>query len=104
MVKECETVIEYVEYSMKKQALIYPKKRSPDQPPGQPPNGSSLLHYNTIINHYNQEISPQGCPPQPLLLLNVNRVARTRKTFTLLKACTRIQEMAIVARKGNPVF
>src|SRR6266536_5089922 len=60
--------------------------------------------YNTIVNQYNQEISLQGSPLQPLLLLNVNGVARTRKTFTLLKACTRIQEIAIVARKGKPVF
>jgi len=60
--------------------------------------------YNTIVDYYDQEISPQGGLLQPLLVLNVNGVARTRKTFTLLKACTRIQEMAIVARKGNPVF
>src|SRR6266536_1723758 len=60
--------------------------------------------YDTIVNHYNQEISPQGCPLQPLLLLNVDGVAGTGKTFTLLKACARIQEMATAAGKGNPVF
>ena len=58
--------------------------------------------YNTIVNHYNHEIGLD--PPQPQLLLNINRETRTRKTFTLLKACTRIQEMAIAAGKGNPVF
>ena len=60
--------------------------------------------YDTIVNHYDQEISPRGCPPQPLLLLNVDGVAGTGKTFTLLKACARIQEMATAAGKGNPVF
>ena len=59
--------------------------------------------YNTIVNHYNHEISLGGRPP-PQLLLNVDGEAGTRKTFTLLKACVRIQEMAIAARKGNLVF
>ena len=59
--------------------------------------------YNTTVTHYANKISLTS-PTQPQLLLNVNREARTRKTFTLLKACVRIQEMARVARKGNPVF
>jgi hypothetical protein len=38
------------------------------------------------------------------LLLNVDSVAGSGKTFTLLKTCTRIQELAIGARKQDPVF
>ena len=38
--------------------------------------------YNTIVDHYDHEISPGGHPPQPQLLLNVDGVAGTRKTFT----------------------
>src|SRR2546421_8123915 len=38
------------------------------------------------------------------LLLNVDGEAGTGKTFTLLKACVRIQEIATVVREGNPVF
>ena len=38
------------------------------------------------------------------LLLNVDSVARSGKTFTLLKTCARIQELAKEAGKRNPVF
>jgi hypothetical protein len=38
------------------------------------------------------------------LLLNVDGVAGSRKTFTLLKTCARIQELAREAGKQNPVF
>ncbi len=38
------------------------------------------------------------------LLLNVDRVTRSRKTFTVLKACAQIQELAQQARQGNPIF
>jgi ATP-dependent DNA helicase PIF1 len=60
--------------------------------------------YNTVVDRYNHEISLGGHPPQPQLLLNVDGVAGTGKTFTLLKACAIIQEMATAAGKGNPVF
>ena len=59
--------------------------------------------YNTTVTYYANKISLTR-PIQPQLLLNINREARTRKMFILLKVCTRIQEMARVARKGNPVF
>jgi ATP-dependent DNA helicase PIF1 len=36
--------------------------------------------------------------------LNVDSVAGSRKTFTLLKTCAWIQELAIEAGKQNPVF
>src|SRR5271155_3892143 len=38
------------------------------------------------------------------LLLNVDGVAGSRKTFTLLKTCAQIQELAIKAGKQNLVF
>lgn len=59
--------------------------------------------YNTIVAHYTNEINLRRRRPLQLLL-NVDGVARTRKTFTLLKACARIQEIATAAGKGNPVF
>ena len=39
-----------------------------------------------------------------LLLLNVNRVTGSGKTFIVLKACARIQELAQQAGRGNPIF
>ena len=38
------------------------------------------------------------------LILNVDGVAGSRKTFTLLKTCSQIQELARDAGKQNPVF
>ena len=59
--------------------------------------------FDTIVAQYTHEMSPSGPYPEPLLL-NVDGVAGTGKTFTLLKACARIQEIATAAGKGNPVF
>jgi len=69
---------------------------------------SSLNHeqrklYNTIVNHYRAEIRPNGPFPRPLLL-NVDGVAGSGKTYTLLKACARLQELATHADLLNPVF
>jgi ATP-dependent exoDNAse (exonuclease V) alpha subunit len=58
--------------------------------------------YDTVVDQYSQELTFALLPRQ--LLLNVNGVARSRKTFTLLKTCARIQELAIEARRQNPVF
>jgi hypothetical protein len=41
-------------------------------------------------------------PTQPLL--NIDGVAGSGKTFTLLKTCTQIQELAQEAGKSNPDF
>jgi ATP-dependent DNA helicase PIF1 len=60
--------------------------------------------YDTIVTRYTDEINPGRLPPQRQLLLNVDGEAGMGKTFTLLKACARIQEIAIAAGKGNPVF
>ncbi|KAH8755120.1 ATP-dependent DNA helicase PIF1 [Hyaloscypha sp. PMI_1271] len=59
--------------------------------------------YNTIITQYINEINLRRRPP-PQLLLNVDREARTGKTFTLLKAYARVQEIATAAGKSNPVL
>jgi hypothetical protein len=38
------------------------------------------------------------------LFLNIDRETRIRKIFIFLKIYTRIQEIAIVTGRGNPVF
>jgi PIF1-like helicase len=58
--------------------------------------------YNVVVKHYSQGLAT-GCPP-PQLLLNVNGVAGSGKTFTLLKICARLQELALQAGEQNPVF
>ena len=66
-------------------------------------NTEQRILYDTMVAHYTNEISlGERSPPQ--LLLNVDREARTGKTFTLLKVCTRIQGIAIAAGRGNLVF
>ena len=59
--------------------------------------------YNTITDHYIAELHPDEPFPRPLLL-NVDGVAGSGKTFTLLKACARLQELAIAAALPNPVL
>ena len=59
--------------------------------------------YNTVVDQYSKELDlSQPLPSQ--LLLNVDGVAGSGKTFTLLKICSRIQELAREAGKQNPVF
>jgi ATP-dependent DNA helicase PIF1 len=57
--------------------------------------------YDIIITQYSQELESSTQRP---LLLNVDGVAGSGKTFTLLKACSRLQEMAQAADRPNPVF
>jgi ATP-dependent exoDNAse (exonuclease V) alpha subunit len=57
--------------------------------------------YDTVLDQYSQELA-LDMPSQ--LLLNVDGVAGSGKTFTLLKTCARIQELAREAGKQNPVF
>lgn len=59
--------------------------------------------YDTMVEQYTQELATEAPLPRQLLL-NVDGVAGSGKTFTLLKACARIQELAIAAEKQNPVF
>jgi PIF1-like helicase len=59
--------------------------------------------YNTVVNQYSQELA-LDMPLPSQLLLNVDGVAGSGKTFTLLKTCAQIQELAEQAGKQNPVF
>jgi hypothetical protein len=62
--------------------------------------------YDTVVSQYTQELActTSGNPPPSQLLLNVDGVAGSGKTFTLLKTCARIQELALRAGNRNPVF
>ena len=55
-----------------------------------------------MTNQYIQELSGQETPGQ--LLLNVDGVARTGKTYTFMKICAQLQELALQAERPNPVF
>jgi hypothetical protein len=57
--------------------------------------------YDTVVSQYSNELAGQ---PLPQLLLHVDGVAGSGKTFVLLKPCARIQELAQEARRPNPVF
>ena len=68
-----------------------------------PLNSEQRKLYNTIVDQYSQELAwDRPLPSQ--LLLNVDGVAGSRKTFTLLKTCAWIQELAKQAGKQNLVF
>ncbi len=58
--------------------------------------------YDIVINQYTQELSSLALPQQ--LLLNVDGVAGSGKTYTLLKICAQLQDLALQARRQNPVF
>ena len=59
--------------------------------------------YDVVIGQYQQELSiTEHLPSQ--LLLNVDGVAGSGKTFTLLKICARLQELALVEGKEDPVL
>jgi hypothetical protein len=57
--------------------------------------------YDTVVSQCSNELAGQ---PLPQLLLHVDGVAGSRKTFVLLKTCARIQELAQEAGRQNPVF
>jgi hypothetical protein len=59
--------------------------------------------YNAVVGQYSQELALETPLPSQLLL-NVDGVAGSGKTLTLLKACAEIQELAKQANKKNPVF
>jgi ATP-dependent DNA helicase PIF1 len=64
-------------------------------------NLEQMKLYDTVVSQYSNELGGQS-PPQ--LLLHVDGVAGSGKTFVLLKTCARIQELAQQAGKPNPVF
>ena len=73
-----------------------------DSSPG-PLNLEQRKLYDTVVNHYIQELqSDQPKPSQ--LLLHIDGKAGTGKTFAFLKICARLQELAIADGKQNPVF
>ena len=68
-----------------------------------PLNQEQRTLYDTVVNQYAQELAFDTPRPRQLLL-NVDGVAGSGKTFTLLKTCARIQELAIEAGKQTLVF
>jgi ATP-dependent DNA helicase PIF1 len=56
--------------------------------------------YDIVTAQYVEELAGNG--PRPLLL-NVDGVAGSGKTFTVLKLCARLQELAQQSGKENPV-
>ncbi len=56
-----------------------------------------------MVDQYSKELDLSRPLPSQLLL-NVDGLAGSGKTFTLLKTCARIQELAEQAGKHNPVF
>jgi hypothetical protein len=59
--------------------------------------------YDTMVDQYSQELALDMSLPSQLLL-NIDSVAGSGKTFMLLKMCAQIQKLARETRKHNPVF
>jgi hypothetical protein len=68
-----------------------------------PLNQEQRRLYDAVVDQYSQELALDTPFPRQLLL-NVDGVAGSGKTFTLLKTCARIQELALEAGQQNPVF
>jgi hypothetical protein len=68
-----------------------------------PLNPEQRKLYDTVVTQYSQELA-LASPAPPQLLLNVDGVAGSGKTFTVLKTYARIQELTTEAGKQNPVF
>ncbi len=66
-----------------------------------PLNPEQQKLYDIVIVQYIQELAYNDL--LQLLLLNIDSVTGSKKTFTLLKTCTRLQELAERSRKGNPI-
>jgi ATP-dependent DNA helicase PIF1 len=65
-----------------------------------PLNTEQRKLYDIVTAQYIEELA--GNSPRPLLL-NVDGVAGSGKTFTVLKLCARLQELAQQSGKDNPV-
>src|SRR5258705_366486 len=59
--------------------------------------------YDTVLDQYSQELALDAPLPRQLLL-HVDGVAGSGKTFALLKTCARVQELANEAGRPSPVF
>jgi hypothetical protein len=66
-----------------------------------PLNTEQRKLYDIVTAQYIQELANND-PLRPLLL-NIDGVAGSGKTYTLLKTCARLQELAERSGKGNPV-
>jgi hypothetical protein len=66
-----------------------------------PLNPEQRKLYDIVTAQYIQELA-RNDPPQPLLL-NIDGMAGSGKTFALLKTSARLQELAEQSGKGNPV-
>jgi len=70
-------------------------------------NAEQRKLYDLCVAQYTHELSHELDPEQPMpeqLLLNLDGVAGAGKTFALLKSSGRLQEIAALAEKLNPVF
>jgi PIF1-like helicase len=67
-----------------------------------PLNPEQRQLYDIAVDQYSRELASDILPPQ--LLLNVDGVAGSGKTFTLLKTCARLQELAAQVGRQSAVF
>jgi hypothetical protein len=64
-------------------------------------NPSQLTVYNLIVDHYSHYLAGRN-PPQ--LRVNLDGVAGTDKTYVLLQASKKVEEMATLAGRKDPVL
>jgi ATP-dependent DNA helicase PIF1 len=59
--------------------------------------------YDIVVDQYTWELAVNQPEPSQLLL-HINGAGGVKKTVTLLRACARLQELAVINRKQNPIF
>ena len=64
-------------------------------------NREQLKVYNLIVNHYSDYLAGKN-PPQ--LRVNLDGVAGTGKTYVLLQASKKVEDMATIAGRKDPVL
>jgi len=64
-------------------------------------NREQLKVYNLIVNHYSDYLAGRN-PPQ--LRVNLDGVAGTGKTYVLLQASKKVEDMATIAGRKDPVL
>ena len=63
-------------------------------------NREQFKVYNLIVNHYSDYLAGRN-PPQ--LRVNLDGVAGTGKTYVLLQASKKVEDMATIAGRKDPV-
>jgi hypothetical protein len=63
-------------------------------------NPKQLTVYNLIVDHYRDYLAGRN-PPQ--LRVNLDGVAGTGKTYVLLQASKKVEDMATIAGRKDPV-